>query len=140
MRFRREAFPDHARREPDRLPVGRALHRFPRRTGPEVGRAPDAAQARRPSSRVRGAGIDEQQFVQRDVELPRQRVERVHRWFREAPFHLGDQARRHAEPVGERPQAQPAGRAGGAQPVADLAIFGGGTAHVHGDPYAVHCY
>ncbi len=69
------------------------------------------------SVRGRRLGVHEQEAVERDAELRRQRVQRVDRRLRAPGLDLADQAGRDADDLGQPAQAQPAGeprrRAGG---------------------------
>ena len=97
-RLGRQPLPDDAGTEPDARPRGRSLHGIVRQ---RRSRAARPALVVRPSAAGGGCGVHEQQHVERDAELVGQRVQRVDRRLGAAGLDLGDQARRHAEDLGQ---------------------------------------
>ena len=97
LRHRRQAFPQDARREPDRVPVAA------RWTGGAAVIVPaDGRAVGRVGSRGLGwSAVVEQQLVERDVELVGDRVERADRRVGAPGLDLRDQAGRDAEPLGQ---------------------------------------
>ena len=79
--------------------------------------------------------VHEQQLVERDAELVRDRVQRADRRLGAAGLDLGDEARRHADDLGQPAQAEPARLAHLAQPVAHLGVLGFGRSAA---PLAAH--
>ena len=101
----REPLPDDTRREADDLAIVGALDGVAGAGRQRCGRL-DGHDARRPSRCARPVRVDEQQFVERDVELVGDRIQRADRRPRAARLDLGDEARRHPDATGQIAQRE----------------------------------